>query len=508
VPSPFSAHHTWRHSTAAKLQAKPVTMRQVALEAQLNPSRSPSPEPLTHVQEQATLRKETISAFHTAINDDASSADDNDSDDELLVPREKTKDEREVEEKEYRAFLEREVGDLKEIIGIEEEETVKEQDGIDEGAGKKKKKKASKDDKSTKKERTTKEEEDQEFLMRYRNELTFLRSKHSHSALPTSSYILNRGWIDKSKNHIPTYSEITSKKKSSKRNHASQSDSEGPTALDDDDRQSNSSFESLIDHFESSYNHRFEEPGSSVIPSYPRTLSTLVRREDTKRKEARERKKSRRQDELDQKKEEVRRLKALKMREIRRKLEKVGIEGGLIKNTVQGGLDADNGGGDDEGMEMDDALKNLDLEGDWDPEKHDQQMAGLYGGIDEYDEGEHWEDVDQADEEGKPVWEDDIDIGDIYVPDDDAVPAPGSSKKDKKKKKKKKKKDGVEPQDTGVDVDAMDADVQPHEAEEEEEWDGTEEMRKRKWDEYMGEIYNLDFNDVVCDTHSFIETFG
>ncbi|XP_006461453.1 hypothetical protein AGABI2DRAFT_143340 [Agaricus bisporus var. bisporus H97] len=473
--------------------AKPVTMRQVALEAQLNPSRSPSPSPPTHVQEQAALREETISAFHTAVNDDTSIADDDQNDDDLLVLREKTKDERKQEEEDYRAFLEREVGDLQEIIGVKEEDAVGEQDGVGEVANKKKKKKGKEDKPIKDKKQTKKEEEDQQFLM---------------------SYILNRGWIDKSRNHIPTYSEITSKKKSSKRKHTSQSDSEEVNAFDDDDNQSDSSFDSLMDHFESSYNHRFEEPGSSTIPSFPRTLSTLVRREDSKRKEARERKKSRKQEELEKKKEEVRRLKALKMREVRRKLEKVGIEGGLIKSSKSNGQakksrseedwDEENGGGD-EGLEMDDALKELDLEGDWDPEKHDRQMAGLFAEHDGYDdggEGDNWEDEGQVDEDGKPVWEDDIDIGDIYVPDEDQVPVPVESKKDKKKKKKKKKKDGVEVENTGVDVDAMDADVQPQDAdddEEEEEWDGTEEMRKRKLDEYMEEIYNLDFNDMVGD---------
>jgi protein KRI1 len=46
----------------------------------------------------------------------------------------------------------------------------------------------------------------------------------------------------------------------------------------------------------------------------------------------------------------------------------------------------------------------------------------------------------------------------------------------------------------GVDVNAMDADA---ERVDDDEWDGTEEMRKRKLDEYMDEIYGLDFNDMV-----------
>ena len=117
------------------------------------------------------------------------------------------------------------------------------------------------------------------------------------------------------------------------------------------------------------------------------------------------------------------------------------------------------------------ALQDLDLEGDWDPESHDRQMAGLYG--------------DDIDVDDKPQWDDDIDIQDI-APEDEA---PVSNKRKKKKVK------NLDEEDVGVDVDAMDADI--GRIDNDEEWDGTEEMRKRKLDEYMDEIYGLDFNDMV-----------
>ena len=45
----------------------------------------------------------------------------------------------------------------------------------------------------------------------------------------------------------------------------------------------------------------------------------------------------------------------------------------------------------------------------------------------------------------------------------------------------------------------MDADaVQPSYVDDDEEWDGSEEMRKRKIAEYMDDVYGLEFNDVVC----------
>ena len=251
---------------------------------------------------------------------------------------------------------------------------------------------------------------------------------------------------------------------------------------------SDTSFESLASHFEASYNHRFEEPGAATIASFPRILPSVVRRQDTTRKEARERRKERKEEELRKRQEEVKRMKALKMREIKRKLNMVGREGGL-KNI-----------GGDNGF-VDEALQELDLEGDWDPENHDRQMAELFDR-----EAEVVDDNDvELDQDGKPKWDDDIDIGDIALPDDDAVVFHGNSRKSKKEKKKKKKKKDDEDVDEGaVDIDAMDADAELRQ-DDNEDWDGTEEMRKRKLNEYMDEVYGLDFNDIVsCLLPSFL----
>jgi protein KRI1 len=95
-----------------------LTIKQHALNAILDPdeSRTPSPAPNTYVKDQELLKKETILAFKEAVASDSD-------DDELLVSREKTRDEIEQEEEEYREFLEREVGqiaDIKELITVEE----------------------------------------------------------------------------------------------------------------------------------------------------------------------------------------------------------------------------------------------------------------------------------------------------------------------------------------------------------------------------------------------------
>ncbi|KII95576.1 hypothetical protein PLICRDRAFT_170210 [Plicaturopsis crispa FD-325 SS-3] len=445
---------------APRDKSKPITVRQAALDAALHfGSRSPSPslEPLPHAVEQRALRDETIAAFHHAVAEDE--------DDGLLVPREKTRDEREQEEEEYRAFLEREVGqDLDGLITVEgkglREEGDGDEDGKDvdededmDGAEKKKKKKK----KKSKSKGKAKAETDQEFLM---------------------NYILNRGWIDRSAHHIPTYNEITGTT-TGERKEETKAHSEGGANGDGNDDGADDAdpldlsdaekFEDVNDVFESSYNFRFEEPDAAEIKTFPRNIPSAVRREDTTRKDARERRKARKAEELAKRKEEVKRLKALKMREVKAKLEMIGREGGRTLDDSE-------------------ALRELDLDGDWDPEAHDRQMMGLYG-----------EDDDPDDPDAKPQWEDDIDIGDIDVGEERETKKSKKAKKKEKEKEKKKKellKKGKEVEDDGVDIDAMDADVVGGEADE-EEWDGTEEMRKRKLDEYMDELYGLDFNDIV-----------
>ncbi|KZT04845.1 Krr1-domain-containing protein [Laetiporus sulphureus 93-53] len=433
-----------------KDKSKPLRMRQHAIASALKPeSRSSSPEPLTHVQEQAALRQETIAAFHTAVAED--------DDDGFLIPRDKTKDDIEREEEEYRAFLEREVGeDLKEIVTVEmtEVEVTNEEEG--EKAEKKKKKKKRKEEGKVQK---SKREEDREFLM---------------------NYILNRGWIDRSARRLPTYDEITASKKGKRKRQDDQSDASLHSDVDEDVKDesapeqsegeneneefSENEFDDIADRFESSYNFRFEEPDADTIARYPRNIPSLVRRQDSSRKEAREKRKARKEEELLKKKEEIKRLKALKMKEIRTKLEMIGREGG-------------------KSLEASKALQELDLEGDWDPEAHERQMAELY---ERDDEGE-------IDDEEKPDWDDDIDITDIAPPEEEA-----STSKKSKKKKKKKSVDDDRMDEGGVDVDEMDAEAEDP-AIDDEEWDGTEDMRKRRLDEYMDELYGLEFNDMVGD---------
>ena len=171
------------------VQSKPVTLRQVAFEAVLEgESRSSSPEleVPTHVEEQQVLRDETIAAFHDAVAGEDDDADDeSDSGGGVLVPREKTKDELEREEEDYRAFLEKEVGsDLDDLITVEKAEIQAEKSSEVEGDAKNKKKK-----KKTKE--SSKEQEDREFLMRY------ACSFSSHAGIELPFKLHTQPWLDR-----------------------------------------------------------------------------------------------------------------------------------------------------------------------------------------------------------------------------------------------------------------------------------------------------------------------
>ncbi|KAG8888938.1 hypothetical protein FRB98_006336 [Tulasnella sp. 332] len=436
---------------------KPITYKSQAVAGLLGDADDYNvPPPLTHVQEQAALRSETISAFHKAVGDDE--PEDNEGGG-LFVLRKELKDDDEMEEEEYKAFMKQTVGDVKQLVWVDHElrGTVK---PTEEGPL---------PSHSKGKGMETRDPADAEDFL--------------------ADYILNRGWIDRSERRLPTYDEITVRKSKKRKLN----DDDTKVKADEETDSSNeldevdSDFEDLEEDFEATYNFRYEEPDGTKIPRHPRDISSLVRRQESKRKDARQRRLERKEEELQRKKEEVRRLKNLKMKDIREKLQLIGDEGGLDMGTAKATLEA------------------LDLEADFDEAAHDLQMATLYGNDDYYG---------QPDEE-KPEWDDDLG-GDDYVydmgADNGMLGEPSTTSRKKRKKRKKKEGD----MDDGVDADEMDAEADiAVEAEseadeprnlsaaakvpaEEEEWDGTEEMRKRVLQKYMDEVYGMDFNGVVA----------
>ncbi|KAI8590755.1 KRI1-like family C-terminal-domain-containing protein [Geranomyces variabilis] len=173
-------------------------------------------------------------------------------------------------------------------------------------------------------------------------------------------YVLNRGWMDKDAISVPKYDDVID--------------------LSDD--------EEAVDNaedFERTHNFRFEEEGSTSIVGHARTIEGSMRRKDDKRKKTREAKKARQSEESLKKAEELKRLKNLKKEEIRKRLEQ-------IKEVA---------GGDFTGLEK------VDLEGEFDPDAFDQQMAAAF-------DSQYYE---HDGDDDKPDFGDDIDVDDIMPPE-------------------------------------------------------------------------------------------
>ncbi|POY71428.1 hypothetical protein BMF94_5741 [Rhodotorula taiwanensis] len=210
-------------------------------------------------------------------------------------------------------------------------------------------------------------------------------------------YILNRGWIDREDeaHHVPSYEEIVgdkpsikakkSKSKSKLLEDEEERDEDGhvlnPELRDEDDDE----IDEVAEEFETRYNFRFEQDGAADLVTHSRDVnSTSVRKPTTAvsaRARAREAAKERKEAEKLQRKEELRRLKALKRKEVEDRLEQ------LLEAAGKGTQNLD----------------ELDLDGEWDEKAHEEAMRKVYG--EEYDGLE--------DEDFKPTWDDDIDIGDI-----------------------------------------------------------------------------------------------
>ena len=84
---------------------------------------------------------------------------------------------------------------------------------------------------------------------------------------PFDSYILNRGWIDRSARRLPTYAEVTDAKKQKDKGKA-KVDIEDEVSQEENaqlvkydvELDVEEDFDELAENFEVSYNFRFEEP--------------------------------------------------------------------------------------------------------------------------------------------------------------------------------------------------------------------------------------------------------
>uniref|UniRef100_A0A3B4B141 Protein KRI1 homolog n=1 Tax=Periophthalmus magnuspinnatus TaxID=409849 RepID=A0A3B4B141_9GOBI len=281
-------------------------------------------------------------------------------------------------------------------------------------------------------------------------------------------YVLNKGYREEDEDvDIPTYDELV-------QDEVEDSEEEGESFLE---RQ---------EDFERSYNFRFEEP----IRTYPRNIVTSVRSKDDSRKRKREEVKERKKKEKEQKQEQLKQLKNLKRSEIMEKLKR------LQELTGNEQL----------------AFSLDDLDGDFDPQKHDQLMQKVfgdeyYGGeedekpqFDDDEEIEHWnwdswsgggrEDEEHEDygEEGQyePHCDDEG-----FVMDADYDPSQHISKKQKKKERQKLKREDM-----------------PQMGKKKKKSHFAEVITKSKpvfdpevktFEQYLDEYYKLDYEDIIDD---------
>lgn len=258
------------------------------------------------------------------------------------------------------------------------------------------------------------------------------------------NYVLNRGWLEnpqaapklgrRSRAEAEESDDDDEVESSAKPKRATGSN--GDTYGRDWDAEaadldSEASFDSRAEAFEQAFNFRFEALESGDAPtqvqSYSRNPQNSVRRTEDKRKTEREERKKRKEAEKKARMEELDRMRDIKKGQLRDKLKQLQEAAGSSR------IDFD----------------PMALEGDYDPEKHDAMMAAF--GDDYYDE----EDAG-ADGLMKPTWDDDddLDIADILAEEEEEEEAQNAKKGKKEKKQKRKGKQGGDDEDGPINMDA------------------------------------------------------
>ncbi|KAM6957109.1 protein KRI1 homolog [Aplochiton taeniatus] len=291
-------------------------------------------------------------------------------------------------------------------------------------------------------------------------------------------FVLNKGYLDNAdSDRIPTHDELL-------QSEVEDSEEEGESFLE---RQ---------DNFERNYNFRFEEPDATQIKTFPRNIATSVRTKDDRRKKKRDEVKERKQREKEQKQEQLKQLKNLKRNEIMEKLKKLQELTGNEKL----------------------AFDQVDLEGDFDPQKHDQLMQNMFGDGyygEEEDEKPHFEDEDDAleehwnwdtwtgereDEGGEEGfcdvegqhYETNCDDPDFIMDADyDPSQLPVSKKKSIKEKKKMKREDAP--------LMGKKKKRKSHFAEVIDKHKPVFDPQEKSFETYLDEYYKLDYEDIIDD---------
>ncbi|XP_001659705.2 protein KRI1 homolog [Aedes aegypti] len=274
-------------------------------------------------------------------------------------------------------------------------------------------------------------------------------------------YILNKRFVDSS-GDVPTYDDIVA------------------TSEDEEELEKQ-------EEYERQYNFRFEEPDAEFIKRYPRNVEESVRIERNKRKEQRQALKERKQREKEQQKRELEELKAIKLQEIKDRIQKLK-EIAATENMT---------------------LNEEELESDFDPEEHDRRMQRMfddnYYGIDEGDQKPEFPDLDEElgienyDREKVDSDEQEKEDDGPYCEDDDFVMDADYEENQKKKKDKK-----------NLEEELLEATGGKKKKKGKKMSKFAEVLKKEKplfdpedentYGEYIDEYYKLDYEDIIGDT--------
>ncbi|XP_016302839.1 protein KRI1 homolog [Sinocyclocheilus anshuiensis] len=293
-------------------------------------------------------------------------------------------------------------------------------------------------------------------------------------------YVLNKGYLEEDEeDRIPTYNELM------------QEDVE-------DSEEEGESFLHKQEDFERHYNFRFEEPEAGKIKTYPRNIATSVRSKDDRRKMKRDEVKERKKKEKEQKQQQLKELKNLKRAEIMDKLKKLQELTGNEKL----------------------AFNDVDLEGDFEPQQHDQLMQKFFGdgyyGENEEEKPQFDDDDDLAENWNWDTWvgneenEDEYGDEEDYASEEDYEPdcedpdfimdadfdpsqQPVSKKKRKKERQEKKKKTKEDAPLIGKKR------KKSHFAEIITKNKPVFDPKEKTFEQYLDEYYKLDYEDIIDD---------